>query len=77
VTIQQGTNKLVVRDKASILSAARQALAARMVPVKLPYLWDGKAAVRIAHVLGQELGISRESLLVTYYPLSSPRTSDS
>jgi UDP-N-acetylglucosamine 2-epimerase (non-hydrolysing) len=58
VTIQQGTNKLVGRDKASIVNAARQALAAGMVPVKLPDLWDGKAAVRIVNILRQELSIS-------------------
>jgi UDP-N-acetylglucosamine 2-epimerase (non-hydrolysing) len=50
VTITEGTNRLVGRDRAGIVAAARQALAAPPPP-RRPALWDGRAGQRIATAL--------------------------
>jgi UDP-N-acetylglucosamine 2-epimerase (non-hydrolysing) len=52
VTIEQGTNRLVGRDPARILAAAREILDARAAPApRVPELWDGRAAERIVSAL--------------------------
>jgi UDP-N-acetylglucosamine 2-epimerase (non-hydrolysing) len=51
VTIEQGTNRLVPLDRASILAAAREAVAAGPSSREPPELWDGGAAERAAAAL--------------------------
>jgi UDP-N-acetylglucosamine 2-epimerase (non-hydrolysing) len=48
ITIDQGTNTLVGRDRASILSAVDEILADGGKRGRVPELWDGHAAERIA-----------------------------
>jgi UDP-N-acetylglucosamine 2-epimerase (non-hydrolysing) len=50
ITVTEGTNRLVGRDPAGIVAAAREVLAAPPAP-RVPALWDGKAGQRIAAVL--------------------------
>jgi UDP-N-acetylglucosamine 2-epimerase (non-hydrolysing) len=51
VTIEQGTNVLVGLDSNKIVSAARRALESASAVVRIPDLWDGRAAARIADIL--------------------------
>jgi UDP-N-acetylglucosamine 2-epimerase (non-hydrolysing) len=50
VTVTEGTNQLVGRDRDRIVAMARQVLAAPRAP-RRPALWDGHAGQRIAAVL--------------------------
>ncbi len=50
ITIEQGTNQLVGLDPARILAAFRQLRERRGVP-RVPELWDGRAAERIADIV--------------------------
>lgn len=50
ITLTEGTNRLVGRDPARIVAAAREVLAAPPAP-RVPALWDGRAGQRIASVL--------------------------
>ena len=50
ITLTEGTNQLVGRDRGRIVAAARQALASPPTP-RRPALWDGHAAQRIAATL--------------------------
>jgi len=50
ITIEQGTNELVGMNPANILDGFRRVLAGRR-PARIPELWDGRAAERIADVL--------------------------
>jgi len=53
ITVEQGTNTLVGRDRALILRLADEILAAGGKRGRAPELWDGRAAERIAaHVAG-------------------------
>jgi UDP-N-acetylglucosamine 2-epimerase (non-hydrolysing) len=56
VTVTQGTNRLVGSDPAVIRTEVRKVLAAGPPAGRVPDLWDGRAAVRIADVLERELG---------------------
>lgn len=60
ITISEGTNRLVGRDRHRIVAAARDALAGRF-PARRPQLWDGRAAPRIAEVLVRGPGGGRRS----------------
>ncbi len=51
VTIEQGTNVLVGTNPARILAAATKALQGGCAGTRVPELWDGKAAERIAVIL--------------------------
>ena len=51
VTVEQGTNRLVGRDPARILAAWRAIRDDAPAPARVPPLWDGRAAERIADVL--------------------------
>lgn len=48
ITIEQGTNTLVGRDRAAILGAVKEILAGRGKRGRVPEFWDGHAAERIA-----------------------------
>jgi UDP-N-acetylglucosamine 2-epimerase (non-hydrolysing) len=56
VTVTQGTNRLVGSDPAVIRAEVRKVLAAGAPAGRVPDLWDGRAAGRIADVLERELG---------------------
>ncbi|MCC7498581.1 MAG: UDP-N-acetylglucosamine 2-epimerase (non-hydrolyzing) [Bryobacterales bacterium] len=51
VTIEQGTNRLVGTDPATIGAAIEETLARDLPASNTPELWDGRAAARIADVL--------------------------
>ena len=51
VTVEVGTNQLVGTDPAKAIAAAREVLAGRGKAGRLPELWDGRAAERVAEVL--------------------------
>jgi UDP-N-acetylglucosamine 2-epimerase (non-hydrolysing) len=55
ITIQQGTNTLVGRDKTAIVRLGRETLANPSSPTKRPDLWDGRAAERIVSILHSHL----------------------
>jgi UDP-N-acetylglucosamine 2-epimerase (non-hydrolysing) len=55
VTVESGTNQIVGRDPAKILSAAREILQADRREAHRPLLWDGHTAERIVQILLQEL----------------------
>lgn len=48
ITVEQGTNLLVGRDRVAILSAVQDILAGRGKRGRVPELWDGRASERIA-----------------------------
>jgi UDP-N-acetylglucosamine 2-epimerase (non-hydrolysing) len=48
ITVEQGTNTLVGTDRAAILAAVDEILAGRGKSGRVPELWDGSAAQRIA-----------------------------
>lgn len=51
ITAVEGTNRLVGTDPARILGAAEEAISGRWATGRVPDLWDGRAAERIADVL--------------------------
>lgn len=51
VTVEQGTNRLVGRDRARILALVDESLGGIRKQGRVPELWDGHAAERIARVL--------------------------
>jgi UDP-N-acetylglucosamine 2-epimerase (non-hydrolysing) len=55
VTITNGTNVLVGRDPAKMLSAARERLGKTRTTPARPELWDGHAADRIAAILSSPI----------------------
>lgn len=55
ITVEQGTNTLVGRDRTAILQGVDDALAGRGKQGRVPELWDGSAAERIADDLWQWL----------------------
>ncbi len=55
VTVTEGTNRLVGTDPARIAAEARDALHHGVAKARIPELWDGKAAERIARVIAQFL----------------------
>ncbi len=56
ITIEQGTNTMVGRDRGAILGALADILAGRGKRGRVPELWDGRAAERIAADLHRWLG---------------------
>jgi UDP-N-acetylglucosamine 2-epimerase (non-hydrolysing) len=56
VTVTAGTSTLVGSDPQRILAAVRRALDRKPQPPRLPPLWDGRAAERIAAVLVEQVG---------------------
>lgn len=59
ITIEEGTNTLVARDRVKILGAIDEILASGGRKGRTPALWDGQAAERIARELEQWLTQSR------------------
>jgi len=55
ITIELGTNRLVGTDGVRILSEAKAVLESGMPEYRIPPLWDGKTAGRIADVLETHL----------------------
>lgn len=55
ITVQQGTNTMVGRDRAAILQGVDEILAGRGKRGRVPEYWDGQAAERIAADLWQWL----------------------
>jgi UDP-N-acetylglucosamine 2-epimerase (non-hydrolysing) len=54
ITIEMGTNVLVGSDPARIRDEAARVLAGPVRPGRVPPLWDGKTAARIADVLERQ-----------------------
>jgi UDP-N-acetylglucosamine 2-epimerase (non-hydrolysing) len=55
VTVEQGTNVLVGNSRDHIVAAAEKALSGGAQHARVPELWDGKAAERIATILYDRL----------------------
>ena len=55
ITVEQGTNTLVGTDRTAILAGVAEILAGRGKRGRIPELWDGRAAPRIAADLSQWL----------------------
>jgi len=53
VTVTEGTNRLVGTDPARIAAEARDVLRHGIPNAKIPELWDGRAAPRIAQVIAR------------------------
>ena len=53
ITVEQGTNTMVGRDREAILSGVSEILAGGGKSGRIPEFWDGRAAERIAaHLAG-------------------------
>jgi UDP-N-acetylglucosamine 2-epimerase (non-hydrolysing) len=59
ITVEQGTNTVVGRDRQATLAAVDDILAHGGKRGRIPELWDGRAALRIADDLAQWLMIGR------------------
>jgi UDP-N-acetylglucosamine 2-epimerase (non-hydrolysing) len=59
ITVEQGTNTMVGRNREAILATVGEILAGRGKRGRVPDLWDGQAARRIAADLGQWLAARR------------------
>lgn len=59
ITVEQGTNVLVGRDRAAILQGVREVLEGKGKRGRVPELWDGHAAERIAADLYHWLMLQR------------------
>jgi UDP-N-acetylglucosamine 2-epimerase (non-hydrolysing) len=57
ITVEQGTNLIVGTDPAAITQAAMEVLDGIVKAGRIPDLWDGRAAERIADVYESELGV--------------------
>ncbi|MGH8796082.1 MAG: UDP-N-acetylglucosamine 2-epimerase, partial [Caldimonas sp.] len=55
ITVEQGTNTMVGRDRRAILQGVDEILHGRGKRGRIPELWDGQAAQRIAADLSQWL----------------------
>ena len=60
ITVEQGTNALVPRDRARVLALIDEVLVSGGKRGRTPELWDGKAAARIAADLAQWLRARRQ-----------------
>ncbi len=55
ITIEMGSNQLVGTDPDKILEAYRNVVEGKLPEPQQPEMWDGKAAQRIAKILGEKL----------------------
>ena len=62
ITIEQGTNTLVGRDRDAIMREVGEILAGRGKRGRVPELWDGRAAARIAAHLADWLALHQTQL---------------
>jgi UDP-N-acetylglucosamine 2-epimerase (non-hydrolysing) len=62
ITVEQGTNTLVARDRARTLACVEDVLATGGKRGRVPELWDGRAAERIARDLSAWLGLTGSGL---------------
>ena len=63
ITVEQGTNTVVGQDPSRILSVAEDILKTGGKAGRIPELWDGRAAQRIASALGDWLERSADRLV--------------
>jgi UDP-N-acetylglucosamine 2-epimerase (non-hydrolysing) len=70
ITVEQGTNTMVGRDRQAILQGVDDILAGRGKRGRVPEYWDGQAAERIAADLHRWL--SAQSWLSPCWPRRSP-----
>ncbi len=54
ITVTEGTNQLVGRDRTKIVACVREILAGKSKVGSVPRLWDGHAAERIVEILFQK-----------------------
>ena len=59
ITVDEGTNELVGSDPEAVRRAARRILDGETRAGRVPALWDGHAAKRIADVLERDLGAEK------------------
>ena len=59
ITVDQGTNTMVGRDRSAILRGVSEIVAGRGKRGRVPELWDGRAAQRIADDMAQWLRMPR------------------
>ncbi len=55
ITVEEGTNELLGMDLERVLAYAERALQGKWKPYRVPQLWDGHAADRIAIILEEKL----------------------
>lgn len=55
ITVTQGTNRLVGTKRDSIIDGSLEALRDSCSKARIPPLWDGKAAMRIANILSNSI----------------------
>ena len=62
ITVEQGSNLVVGTDPVRIREEADRALDGKGKQGRVPALWDGRTAERIAALYGRVLGVGQESL---------------
>lgn len=58
ITLEVGTNHLVGTDPGRIMTTYKDILEGKVRPIKIPPLWDGKAADRIVRILKAKLPLN-------------------
>ena len=62
ITVEEGTNVIVGTDPKMILSETEKILIGQGKSGRVPRLWDGKSADRIADILERDLGAAENRL---------------
>jgi UDP-N-acetylglucosamine 2-epimerase (non-hydrolysing) len=63
ITCEVGTNIIVGNNSADLLAQTRKVLAGEMARGRVPEKWDGKAADRIADILGRAMTDRKEQTM--------------